>query len=97
MSSRNAYLTDAERPKASKLHATLKDCAEKIRNGENPEKACNQAIDTLTKIGFSVDYLTLRNAETLAALESLKGHKLRLLVAAQLGKPRLIDNIAVNY
>ncbi len=97
MSSRNAYLADEERPIAAKLHATLQGCAEEIRKGVDPKKACNQAVDTLTKIGFSVDYLTLRNAETLAALESLKGHKLRLLVAAQLGKPRLIDNIAVNY
>ncbi|MEP3233955.1 MAG: pantoate--beta-alanine ligase [Hyphomicrobiales bacterium] len=97
MSSRNTYLTDEERPIAAKLHATLQDCAEQIRNGENPEIACNQAIDALTKFGFSVDYLTLRDAETLAALETVKDQKLRLLVAAQLGKPRLIDNIAVNY
>ena len=97
MSSRNAYLTDEERPIAAKLHAALQDCAKKIRDGENPEKACNQAIDLLTKNGFIVDYLTLRDAETLAALETVKDQKLRLLVAAQLGKPRLIDNIAVNY
>lgn len=97
MSSRNAYLTDEERAIASKLHAVLQTCAEEIRIGQNPESACNQAIDKLTKFGFDVDYLTLRDADTLAALETVEGHKLRLLVAAQLGKPRLIDNIAVNY
>ena len=97
MSSRNAYLTDEERPLAAKLHATLQDCAKEIREGKNPEKACNQAVDTFNKFGFSVDYLTLRDADTLAALKTVKDQKLRLLVAAQLGKPRLIDNIAVNY
>ena len=97
MSSRNGYLTDEERPKAAKLHAVLQGCAKEIREGESPEKACSQAVDQLTKIGFAVDYLTLRDADTLAALESLEGQKMRLLVAAQLGKPRLIDNIAVNY
>ena len=97
MSSRNAYLADEERPIAAKLHATLQGCAEEIRKGVDLEKACNQAVDTLTNFGFNVDYLTLRDAETLATLETMKDHKLRLLVAAQLGKPRLIDNIAVNY
>ncbi|MEP1442826.1 MAG: pantoate--beta-alanine ligase [Hyphomicrobiales bacterium] len=97
MSSRNAYLTEEERSIAAKLHAVLQDCAKNIRNGDAPDTACKQAIAELTKLSFKVDYLTLRNADTLAALETIEDQKLRLLVAAQLGKPRLIDNIAVNY
>ena len=107
MSSRNAYLTDEERPLAAKLHVILQDCANNIRNGTDPDTACKQAIADLTKLSFKVDYLTLRDADTLAAPktvndqtvhdQTVNDQKLRLLVAAQLGKPRLIDNIAVNY
>lgn len=97
MSSRNAYLTDEERPIASKLHAILQECALRIRQGHDTEASCKKAISDLTTLGFKVDYLTLRNADTLAALEANEDQKIRLLAAAQLGKPRLIDNIAVNY
>ncbi len=45
--------------------------------------------------GFAVDYLEARNAETLARAETLADGPLRLLVAARLGKTRLIDNVAV--
>ena len=45
--------------------------------------------------GFVVDYLEARNADTLAPVQSAKDGPLRLLVAARLGKTRLIDNIAV--
>ncbi len=45
--------------------------------------------------GFAVDYLEARNAKTLARAETLADGPLRLLVAARLGKTRLIDNVAV--
>ncbi len=49
---------------------------------------------TLAQAGFAVDYLEARNADTLAQVQSAKDGPLRLLVAARLGKTRLIDNIA---
>ena len=50
---------------------------------------------TLAQVGFAVDYLEARNADTLMPVQSAKEGPLRLLVAARLGKTRLIDNIAV--
>jgi pantoate--beta-alanine ligase len=45
--------------------------------------------------GFALDYLEARNAETLAPLESNQDEPIRLLVAARIGRTRLIDNVAV--
>jgi pantoate--beta-alanine ligase len=45
--------------------------------------------------GFKLDYLEARHAETLEPLASRKNGPVRLLVAARLGKTRLIDNLAV--
>ena len=45
--------------------------------------------------GFALDYFELRHAETLAPVTSRSDGPLRILVAAKLGKTRLIDNIAV--
>ena len=53
------------------------------------------AARALTDAGFAVDYLEVRNAETLAPVADVTTEPLRLLVAAKLGKTRLIDNIAV--
>lgn len=97
LSSRNTYLTDNERPVAAQLHQTIQTCAREIREGKDIDNACEQATLYLTKLGFTVDYLTVRNADTLATVTSREDEKMRLLVAAHLGKPRLIDNIAVNY
>ncbi len=94
MSSRNAYLSNSERLQAPAIFCELSQAAEKIRNGINPKTACRAAHRSLTKLGFKVDYLTARHAETLAATIKA-GDPLRLIAAAWLGKTRLIDNIAV--
>jgi pantoate--beta-alanine ligase len=49
----------------------------------------------ITDAGFMVDYLEARDAKTLAPVTSAKQQPVRLLVAARLGKTRLIDNVAV--
>jgi pantoate--beta-alanine ligase len=49
----------------------------------------------IESVGFAVDYLEARHADTLAKVEALKDGPLRLLVAARLGATRLIDNVAV--
>jgi len=95
LSSRNAYLTEAQRLKAPRLHAALETAAQAIRLGSTPDVATAAAQSKLTAIGFMVDYMKLRNAETLArVVDPIKEPK-RLLAAAWLGKTRLIDNIAV--
>ena len=57
-------------------------------------ESLRRAARSLTTLGFKVDYVAARHAETLAVPEE-NGAPLRLLAAAWLGKTRLIDNIAV--
>ena len=95
LSSRNAYLTEAERAKAPRLHAALQSAAEAIRLGTPADDALSSAQGKLTAIGFMVDYMRLRNADTLVrVVDDFKEPK-RLLAAAWLGKTRLIDNVPV--
>ena len=94
LSSRNAYLSPAERTTAPRLHAALRAAAEAIRDEGSADTAISGARSKLTAAGFKVDYVKLRNAETLAPVRS-SGEPRRLLAAAWLGKTRLIDNVAV--
>jgi pantoate--beta-alanine ligase len=94
MSSRNAYLSDQERALAPLLHQVLRDCAARIGAGERAAGVLAKGRKTIARGGFVLDYLELRDAETLAPATA-DAHALRLLVAAKLGKTRLIDNVAV--
>ena len=94
MSSRNRYLSKTERGNATAIYKSLTQAADKIRNGVNQQTATRAASRSLTTLGFRVDYVSARNAETLAVPES-SDEPLRLIAAAWLGKTRLIDNIAV--
>jgi pantoate--beta-alanine ligase len=95
MSSRNAYLSAAARASAPTLHRVLSDCARHIRSGRPVADALAVGRAQIERAGFVVDYLEARHADTLAPAASLKEGPLRLLVAAKLGKTRLIDNISV--
>jgi pantoate--beta-alanine ligase len=95
MSSRNVYLSAEERRTAPLLHRTLQDCAAAIRAGTELAAIMAKGHATLTGAGFAVDYLEARHAESLAPLASSSERPIRLLVAARLGKTRLIDNIGV--
>jgi pantoate--beta-alanine ligase len=92
MSSRNAYLTADERGKAVAIYKALTLAAEAIRKGTPPNEAAANAAESLTN--FRVDYVEARSAQNLARVDKFD-QPLRLLVAAWLGKTRLIDNIAV--
>ena len=94
MSSRNRYLSKTERTQATAIYKNLMQAAEKIRSGVNQQTATRAASRSLTTLGFKVDYVTARNAETLGVPEN-SAEPLRLIAAAWLGKTRLIDNIAV--
>jgi pantoate--beta-alanine ligase len=94
MSSRNRYLSKHERHQATAIIRTLEQCAEKIRDGHDLQAATRTAARSLMTLGFKVDYVTARNAQTLAVPIS-RDEPLRLLAAAWLGKTRLIDNIPV--
>jgi pantoate--beta-alanine ligase len=95
MSSRNAYLSAAERATAPALNRTLKACAVRIKRGDTIAATLADGKRELEAAGFVVDYLEARNASTLEPAQSSSDRPLRLLVAAKLGRTRLIDNIAV--
>lgn len=94
MSSRNRYLSKSERQQATALYRALSLAAEKIRVGVGLQTATRSAQRSLMTQGFRVDYVTVRNAETLAVPRHAS-EPLRLLAAAWLGTTRLIDNIPV--
>ncbi len=94
MSSRNRYLSKAERQQATAIYRAMTQAAEKIHAGQDPQLATRTAARSLATLGFKVDYVTARNADTLA-VPTESGEPLRLLAAAWLGATRLIDNIAV--
>jgi pantoate--beta-alanine ligase len=73
----------------------LKRCAEAIAAGRVIAAVLDEGRGEITRAGFALDYLEARNAETLAPVASIKDGRLRLLVAARIGKTRLIDNVAV--
>lgn len=97
MSSRNRYLSVDERRRAVELHATLIWLAGVVRERSDPGEACREAVARLSAAGFdAVDYVEVRNARTLAAVERpAEEGELRVLAAARIGTTRLIDNVAV--
>lgn len=96
LSSRNAYLSEAERISARALPRALVEAAQAMRGGRDVGQALAKARTDLAAAGFDpVDYVELRDADTLAPLATLSAPA-RLLAAARIGTTRLIDNIAVE-
>ena len=95
LSSRNAYLSAAERSAAPLLYLVLKTSAVRIKQGEPIEMVLEEARAEIGRAGFALDYLEARHALTLAPIVSRKDGPIRLLVAAKIGKTRLIDNLGV--
>lgn len=94
LSSRNVYLLDEDRATAVALPRALGQAARAIAGGADPEAALADARATLAAAGFTVDYVELVDAESLAAHPPAHRPR-RLLAAARLGTTRLIDNLAV--
>ncbi len=95
LSSRNIYLDEEERAKAVALPRALGVAARAIARGIPAEEAAAEAQTSLVAAGFTVDYVTLVDSETLAANPGADRPR-RLLAAARMGQTRLIDNIAVT-
>jgi pantoate--beta-alanine ligase len=93
LSSRNAYLSPEERRAAPVLFRAITRVAEAVARGEMIAPAVAQARDELEAAGFRVDYLEIRDAESLRPPERGSRRPLRVLAAAWLGKARLIDNV----
>jgi pantoate--beta-alanine ligase len=95
MSSRNVYLSPEERAAAPVLFQTMKQCAQRLRAGDDLQAVIAGGVKMVNGAGFTVDYFEVRNAETLAPVASAAERPLRILVAAKIGNTRLIDNMAV--
>jgi pantoate--beta-alanine ligase len=96
LSSRKAYLTPEQRRIAPELNRAITRVAAAVRAGAAPAEASAQARDDIARAGFTpIDYVEVRDAETLAPTPAGGGRPLRVLAAAWLGKTRLIDNVGV--
>ncbi|WP_439471206.1 pantoate--beta-alanine ligase [Brevundimonas sp.] len=95
LSSRNAYLSEAELETARKLNGVLAEAGIRARDGSVAE-AEQWAEGALKAAGFdSVDYVAIRRAEDLSVFDGGLDAPARILAAAKIGRTRLIDNMAV--
>lgn len=98
MSSRNAYLSADERARATTLPLLMREAIAGIEKGGDVAPSLDRLKAGLIDAGFaSIDYAELRDAESLRLLDALGDRPARLLVAARIGKARLIDNMAVGH
>lgn len=92
LSSRNGYLSDAERQEAPRLYQNLKQIAEALALGRRDfEELEVQALDALYQHGWKVDYVSIRRPDL--SLPAENDAQFVVLGAAWLGKTRLIDNV----
>ena len=95
MSSRNAYLKANERVVAGRLNVILAEAIELARDGSEIAGIESDAANGLLRAGFSsVDYVAIRDAESLKRIDRL-ARPARILAAAKIGNTRLIDNMAL--
>ncbi len=97
LSSRNAYLSEAELEIARRLNGVLAEAGAAATSGRPVETVEREACDALLAAGFDrIDYVAVRRGEDLAPFDSaLVDAPGRILAAAWLGRTRLIDNMAV--
>ncbi|NBC11941.1 MAG: pantoate--beta-alanine ligase [Gammaproteobacteria bacterium] len=95
MSSRNGYLTAAERARAPALFRTLQELAAAVAAGTPPAQAERDAAQALSVAGFEPDYVSVRRRADLAPAGP-QDTALVLLAAAHLGRARLIDNLELD-
>jgi len=96
MSSRNAYLSDADRARAAELNKIIFALAAELRDGAPLTSAVEAARASAENAFDAVDYLEVRNAQTLARIDSeTVSEPARVLATVRLGDTRLLDNCAV--
>lgn len=95
MSSRNLRLSDSQREKAGAIYQLLQQIQAHLRDGKSNYSELEQAAsDKLTDLGFSPDYVAIRDVSTLLLPQSPDSEKV-VLIAAKFGDVRLIDNLRV--
>ena len=95
MSSRNVHLNIPERAAAPQLYTILSDMAKDLGTGRQIEETVQKGSGRLESQGFRIDYLEVRDAETLTPVGPAIEKPARLLAAVHIGNVRLIDNVAV--
>jgi len=96
MSSRNQYLTPAERARAPQIYQALQAAAARLQNGDADFTGIERAgFQALESVGFQPDYFSVRQAHDLSTAIANARH-LVILTAARIGKARLIDNVQVR-
>ena len=95
MSSRNAYLSAEEKETAAMLYATLKRIGDALRSDSQVSTTLKQEKERLTAAGFVLDYLEIRDAQDLTK-SYVEADSAVILVAAKLGRARLIDNLVIE-
>lgn len=97
MSSRNAYLDPAARAKAPTIHRAMRAAAASISGGAAVDEALAAARSMIEAEGMTIDYLELRDENTLAPMtRPTAGATGRMLAAVRLSGVRLIDNMSVS-
>jgi pantoate--beta-alanine ligase len=96
MSSRNQYLTAAERALAPQIYVALEAAARRLRAGDVDFASIEHAgFHELETTGFRPDYFSVRKAQDLCTATP-QARELVILTAARIGKARLIDNVQVT-
>jgi pantoate--beta-alanine ligase len=94
LSSRNGYLSEAQRAEAPHLAAALEETARSVRAGRTDWQALeSEATQTLAARGWDPDYVSIRSRSDLGPPAA--GGGLIVLGAARLGGTRLIDNLEI--
>lgn len=94
MSSRNVYLSPEERAIAPRLYRVLTEAAARIR-GVDAHRVLQSAREDLTRSGFDCEYLDLVSSKNFVPLDHPEDDA-AIVVAARLGKTRLIDNVELQ-
>jgi pantoate--beta-alanine ligase len=99
LSSRNRFLSEAERKEAPRIYATLNAVRGRVRSGETDvARIEHDAVRELAAAGWKVDYVSVRRRRDLKPPEGDEvqaGELLVVLAAAKLGTTRLIDNLEI--
>lgn len=96
ISSRNRYLTEDQRPRATALHRALRAAEDAAAGGESVDAVLAAARAELRDAGIDPEYLEARDAEDLAPAHDLNGRPVLIALAACVGRARLIDNTLIG-
>jgi len=97
MSSRNRYLSDTERKQALALSQALNAMCQTALAGETDAEILKAiARNMLNAAAINIEYLDVRNADSLQSTHRLGTKPARAFIAANIGKTRLIDNVSIN-